>query len=304
MSVRDEINDYNLRFEALSIPKLLDIKVSGKTVTGTIIDDSYTDIKIPDFITHIARTSLGMTTGKELVRTESVKLGKEVKVIAKNVFSSAINLKEIYGLENVETIGDAAFWGCDSLKSINLANAKKIGNMAFSKCIGLENIEFGTNLVEIGRSAFYGCNKLDSVKLPDGLKVLWVSAFENCDWLRRVEIPQSLFQIHESAFEGCVSLESVTFYGESDTKHYPYIHHYAFKDCYSLREFIVPDYIGMIGRCAFLNCEKLEHIVIGKGVTTIEEEAFVGCKSLKTVHLKSKKIKDISIFGNAEVIRC
>lgn len=54
---------------------------------------------------------------------------------------------------------DKAFYGCTSLKSIVLKNAKSIGDNCFSECSALENVECGTTTT-FGKHVFSCCSKL------------------------------------------------------------------------------------------------------------------------------------------------
>ena len=51
--------------------------------------------------------------------------------------------------------------------------------------------------------------------------------------------------------------------------------------------------IKTIASGAFKNCTKAKKIVVGKNVTTIEKNVFKGCKKLKTVTIKSKKLRTV-----------
>ncbi len=50
---------------------------------------------------------------------------------------------------------------------------------------------------------------------------------------------------------------------------------------------------------AFKSNEKLTKVTIGKNVTKIEQEAFMGCRKLKTIIVKTKKLKKKSVGKNA-----
>lgn len=68
--------------------------------------------------------------------------------------------------EGVKVIGDSAFWGCESLTSINIPNGvTTIGEGAFSGCKSLTSINIPNSVTTIGEGAFWGCiNLLSRIK--------------------------------------------------------------------------------------------------------------------------------------------
>ncbi len=85
--------------------------------------------------------------------------------------------------EDVIAIGEAAFIGCGSPKSITIPdNVTEIRGGAFSNCWELENVIISENskLTSIGFSAFYGCSSLTSITIPKGVTSISEAAFEGC----------------------------------------------------------------------------------------------------------------------------
>ena len=62
---------------------------------------------------------------------------------------------------NVISIGDSAFYGCKSLRSITIPDSvTSIGDEAFSGCESLERIKIPDSVTSIGDEAFSGCESL------------------------------------------------------------------------------------------------------------------------------------------------
>ena len=76
---------------------------------------------------------------------------------------------------------------------------------------------------------------------------------------------------------------------------------YAFYNCTSLTEVVIPDSVIVIEDAAFRNCSSITKITLPKNVRIIEEETFYDCTSLKTVNLPAG-ITDIydKAFFNCE----
>ena len=83
-------------------------------------------------------------------------------------------------------IGDGAFYGCHSLRSIKLpAGIKAIGDEVFSGCgsLGRGGIKLPDGIKAIGDWAFYGCHSLSRMTIPKGVNEIGYGAFEDCDAL-------------------------------------------------------------------------------------------------------------------------
>ncbi len=64
----------------------------------------------------------------------------------------------------VETVGEAAFWNCEVLETVDFPNAKYLGEEAFCACEKLETLNF-PNATTIGDLCFGGCKGLKSLSL-------------------------------------------------------------------------------------------------------------------------------------------
>ena len=241
---------------------------------------SLTSITIPDSV-----TSIGAYAFRGCESLTSITIPDSVTDIGENIFEGCDNLDvdEALGLDGSEfeivdgvlmqyherpgvtkiaiprgvtSIGESAFWDCESLTSITIPDSvTSIGEYAFEGCENLEYITIPDSVTSIEYSAFRGCKSLTSITIPDGVTSIGSSAFEYCESLTSITIPDSVTSIGDSAFEDCESLISIT----------------------------IPDSVTTIGESAFRGCKSLTSITIPGGVTDIGEGIFEGCDNLTSI---------------------
>ena len=116
-----------------------------------------------------------------------------------------------------QTLGNYAFFECETLKEVTLAEGlESIGVRAFYGCIRLWSVKIPDSVTSIRELAFANCDALTSIDFGASLSVLGVNAFYNCDSLTAVSLPTSLKKIPASCFAGCSSLESVNLGGVTE----------------------------------------------------------------------------------------
>ena len=226
--------------------------------------------------------------------SNEVTISKKTSKVASNAFwslrKSGIVITKI-NLSNIKHIGNKAFYGCSSLRSVIIPESVTfIGNEAFSDCKSLQYIIIPYSVTSIGKMAFSGCLSLQSVSISDSVVSIGSSAFWECTSLQSVIIPDSVTVIDFGAFFGCSSLQSVIIpdsvisIGDS-----------AFSGCSLLKSVTIPDSVTRIGGSAFRGCSSLQFVTIPDSVTSIEDSAFLGCSSLQSVTIP---VSVININGN------
>lgn len=172
-----------------------------------------------------------------------VRLPPNICEIRSRAFSGCRNLEQIrFEGSALESIGEAAFAGCQKLRSLTLPNDTFVYDYAFQGCTGLETPIFndsGTVLYaypvsrkdsrycvpdgvhEISSTAFLDNRCLEEVVLPDSVERIGFKAFCESD-IKKVIIPASVKELPEKSFFNCRQLDTVVFLG--DTR----IHYNAF----------------------------------------------------------------------------
>ena len=206
----------------------------------------------------------------------------------------------------VTKIGNHAFNGCSSLKSISIPNSvTNIEFDAFYKCSALTLITLPESLTRIDMEAFSNCSSLTSIILPKSLKYILLSAFQGCTSLTTITIPKSVTSIGQKAFANCTSLTSIVV--ENGNTKYD-----SREDCNAIIESatntliagcqntIIPNSVTSIGSGAFQHCSSLTSITIPNSVTSIGDGAFEYCTSLTSVSLP----EGVTSIGYAAFYNC
>ena len=183
-----------------------------------------------------------------------------------------------------------------------------IGDYAFKGCSSLKSIEIPSSVTYIGDEAFYGCDSLASIEIPSSVTSIGSSAFSSCSSLKSIEIPGSVTSIGSGVFMRCTSLteikvdinnekyadENGILYDKNKTK---LICHPAGK---AEKSFVIPSSVTSIGNYAFYGCSSLESIEIPSSVTSIGYRAFERCSSLASIEIPSS----VTSIGNNAFCEC
>ena len=246
---QSDLSNVSFRLLSLERPKEPEIEIVSTEVTEEDEKNAWTD----EFGVKYSKD------GKKLIRCSNGDLTnytirQGTRCICDRAFAnygSPSSLQSITIPDSVTSIGNGAFWGCESLHSVTIPDS----------------------VTSIGDSAFSGCESLQSVTIPESVTSIGNWAFSGCESLHSVTIPDSVTSIGDRAFERCLSLQSVTILPNSVTS----IGDSAFVDCSSLRSVTIPDSVTSIGISAFEYCSSLQSVTIPESVTIIKGNPFVKC---------------------------
>lgn len=240
-----------------------------------------------------------------LSQVSYIKLKDNVRGVADFAFFGHVNLTQIDGIQNVRYLGQAAFFGCEGLRTVTLnrnlreipdftffgcydlldlsipSMVTRIGRSAFNNCRSLTRLELGAGeLQEIGDFAFYNCQNIEELNFGNYLESIGRYAFYNTASVTEVTLPDSLVSIGDRAFYYNSSLENLTI-GENVVT----IGDYAFGQCTELRSIVIPDSVQTIGNYAFYGCTNVTSLSIGSNVATIGNYAFARLTNLLKVSI-------------------
>ena len=304
----------------------------GNSVT-TIVDEAFycfgnlKEILIPASVTSIGANPFCWASELESIKVEE---GNSIYHSAGNCLIETESKTLIVGCKtsviptdgSVTSIGDYAFYGCETLTSIEIPNTViDIGDYAFFACHSLTEIVIPNSVTSIGEAAFAACEDSIKIVISNSVTTIGCNVFESCISLPEIEIPESVTSIGDSAFYGCWELTKIEIPNSVIS-----IGDFAFGDCSGLTELVIPKSVTSCNEYAFDSCSNLQnltldtmneevlsavkwiasseyggyvsnlHVTIGNNVTNIVDDAFSYCDGLTQITIPDSVI---SIGENA-----
>ena len=237
--------------------------------------DDLTSVTIGNGIVSIGTSAFGSCYNLKSVHIEDIAAWCKIEFesLTCNPLSEAktlyLNGQEVTDLvipNSVNSIGDYAFHGCESLTSVTFGdNVTSIGSDAFTYCSNLISVTIPRSVTTINTWAFTNCNKLEAVYIED------MEAWLNIDFGNLYANPLyyagTLYlngeKVTELEFPQCVTC----------------IKGYTFPGFDALSTLVIPNHITSIGSRAFYACQALKSITIPSSVTEIGYDAFHLCNN-------------------------
>ena len=229
---------------------------------------------------------------------ENVILNDSIESVGNYAYANTI-IKTLPDNSKIKTVGDHAFEGCKKLNIKVLPESyQSFGSYAFKDCTGITELVVPENITSMGVAAFNGCTEIKSLTLPfaatqnesaelngtvDGYCSVSDLFFQhghmenNGTQFEGYSVSEIIItggdKIPDYAFAGIPTLKTVDF---SKTRTI-IIGQYAFLNCTSLENVLMPDTVTTIREGAFKNCTSLTDIKYSKKLESIENEAFLNC---------------------------
>ncbi|MBQ6626600.1 MAG: leucine-rich repeat protein [Ruminococcus sp.] len=251
---------------------------------------------------------------------KNVVIPSSVRVISYRAFAGNKNIESVKFSDELYSIGDEAFYGCTSLKSIeNADSVRYVGALSFVDTPFLS--EATDEFVTLGSVLLHYNGASSNVTIPDGISVISAYAFLSNTSINSVNC-ESITHIGEGAFYGCTALSDVistkelvyvgpdAFYNtawlnaQSDfvtlgdgllvaykgsgadvviPENVKRIAPNSFYTNKSIKTVEIPSSVFDIGARAFMGCSALSDVEFNSGLVMIDDEAFAQCSSLKVL---------------------
>lgn len=263
----------------------------GKGVT-TIAEDAFKNCKLTevfyqgdvakwcgiDFANEYAQPlNGGATLYIDDLLVNEVRILATVEEIKPYAFYNCTTLKQL-GIQidtngdGVQTIGQKAFSGCDSLRIVYYDGCLT------DWCTKITFEDGAANPLSNGRADLYTANqytvKNDDMTLPFTLVQ------------GTLEISATATEIKDYAFYNYHRIEKLTFEGRTEPLT---IGKYAFAGCAALNEVVISSRVTELGEYAFANCETLGKAELGQRIQTLGKSAFENCVALEELTFKGNK---------------
>ena len=188
------------------------------------------------------------------------------------------NIRSLNIGNNVLTIPDGAFYGCEGLTgTLVIPNSvTTIGSDAFCGCKGLTGtLVIPNSVITIGSYAFSGCTRVCSITIPNSVAEIGAKAFF---YVKHISYSGSANDSEGNQWGAC-SINNVFedggFLFKNSTKKY------LLACCAStVGTLVIPSCVDSIGPKAFVDCDLLTSVTLNNSLKYIGEEAFYRCTGL------------------------
>lgn len=207
--------------------------------------------------------------------------------------NTAIENISFSNAKSIDVIGEFAFSGCTSLKSVNIPmTLDKIGYAAFMGCTSLTSVNISSNISEIKGQTFQNCTSLTEFTVPDSVNTISDFAFSGCTSLNKAVIPKAVKNIAPNAFAKC---DKLTIYGYSNS----YAETYADENginFVSLDKKIFLGDVNLDGKVDVNDVTLLQRYIAGETEVITSKDALTAANFNKDGNIDVLDVTDIQTF--------
>lgn len=225
-------------------------------------------------------------------------LKKNVTQIADQGFKNQKNLKKVILHDNIVTIDKNAFWGSGIEEIEILQSVTTIGNYAFYDCDSLVEITIPASVYSIGNCMFVNCDNLVTVNYPVAANKIPWGMFDGCKSLE-FTIGDKVLEIGGYAFRGN-SMTNLTI-----PSHVKTIGESAYKQCMNLTNVVLEEGVENLGFEAFLDCPNLKTVSLPSSLKKVEDKALYGNALEITYNDTKEKFQALNIkLSQGTIVTC
>lgn len=153
----------------VTVPRNGDSVLKRNEMTSLVTASDVVSVHVEDCVTKIGDYAF---MPNDFTNLTSITMADSVTEIGQAVHNAPYGgapLKSISFSNNLVSIGDSAFWGCDKLTSLNFPNRlQKIEYGAFYKCTGITSVVLPDSVKTLGSQCFYNCSSVTGVTFGTG----------------------------------------------------------------------------------------------------------------------------------------
>ena len=279
-----------IRYEILSkTEKTVEVAIIPKSIaypSYSLYSGNYTipeTVEFKDITYHVV--GIGTHAFSECYNLGNIALPRTLQYIGFGAFSRS-NISSLVIPEGVDSIGSAAFYGCNYLEKIVLPKSiTKLGENIFYDCTKLQSLKIlSDKLTYIPNDFCLKCQGLTDILIPTSIQTIGESAFRETKSLNSLVIPQNVKSIGNFCFYSS-GLASIEMYDNVVS-----IGNKAFRECDKLQYVKLSSNIEELENEMFRECSMLETVILPEKITTIPEYCFFGCSSLKNISIPASVI--------------
>ena len=124
-----------------------------------------------------------------------------------------LNIPTMLGGYTVSGIGDGAFKGNSSVRSVRIKGSVWIGESAFDSCSNLTRVYFDGMITGVASRAFADNRSLSEIYVQGMLFQVQLDIFANCGSLGSAYVPGMIDSSVQTAFRNCPSLKNIQITG-------------------------------------------------------------------------------------------
>lgn len=191
-----------------------------------------------------------------------------VKWVGGQVFSNNYNLGTVdFGNNQLEFLGNAAFYGCRSLQNVTLPESLRVmEGTTFYLCSGLESLTISAGVEEIGPGITVGTTSLNEIQIDPANTHFTVSDgwLYSTDLKRLVAIP--------GAVDGVLTIPAgVTTIGSQAGRRL------------AITELVTPTGLKELEPAAFMQCSQLAKVTLSSTVAVLNDNTFASSPAITEV---------------------
>ena len=225
-------------------------------------------------------------------------------------------ITEVVLPSTVTRLSNSAFYGCDSLKKINLPEGlESIGTDAFRKT-GLKKLILPESLKRIDTAAFAD-SPLEKITLPEGVESVARDVFKGCNKLKEITVKGFHTKFANDVLVGgfhemdlicwpgsdadltwthkefsAVTVKYLKAEKKTETASVqPVLEKQSYQNRRDITHLIIPEGVEEIGDEAFKGMSNLESIELPGSLKKLGERVFADCRSLKSVEFPGSLIE-------------